>query len=70
MARRGIDSDTSIDLDDNPSNKGKLYLMYNHFQLNNVFFYYVFLEFSDNLSSLGIPGTRQTLYLSGEENVS
>lgn len=28
------------------------------------------LEFSDNLSSLGIPGTRQTLYLSGEENVS
>lgn len=28
------------------------------------------LEYSDNFSSLGIPGTRQTLYLSGEENVS
>lgn len=28
------------------------------------------LEYSDNLSSLGTPGTRQTLYLSGEENVS
>lgn len=27
-------------------------------------------EYSDNLSSLGTPGTRQTLYLSGEENVS
>lgn len=27
------------------------------------------LELSDNLS-LGTPGTRQTLYLSGEENVS
>lgn len=31
---------------------------------------YSILEFSDNLSSLGTPGTRQTLYLSGEENVS
>jgi len=47
MARRGIDSDTSLDLDDSQSNHQ---------------------EFSDNLSSLGIPGTRQTLYLSGEEN--
>lgn len=47
MARRGIDSDTSLDLDDNQSNHQ---------------------EYSDNLSSLGTPGTRQTLYLSGEEN--
>ncbi|VVC28168.1 Hypothetical protein CINCED_3A000638 [Cinara cedri] len=47
MVRRGIDSDTSLDLDDNQSN--------HH-------------EYSDNLSSLGTPGTRQTLYLSGEEN--
>lgn len=31
---------------------------------------FLFLEYSDNLSSLGTPGTRQTLYLSGEENVS
>ncbi|XP_050430580.1 protein Daple-like [Adelges cooleyi] len=47
MARRGIDSDTSLDLEDTQSN---------------------IHEFSDNLSSLGTPGTRQTLYLSGEEN--
>jgi len=31
---------------------------------------FIILELSDNLSSLGMPGTRQTLYLSGEENVS
>jgi hypothetical protein len=31
---------------------------------------YSISEYSDNLSSLGTPGTRQTLYLSVEENVS